>query len=42
MKSDTLKNKRSDIKFHYLIPISNLLLRDHAWSENGNHNLLRV
>ena len=35
MKSDTFKSKPSDIKFDYLIPISNLLLRDHAWSESG-------
>lgn len=32
----------ADLKFYTLIPISNLLLRDHAWSDNANSQVWEI
>lgn len=32
----------AEIKFHVLIPLSNLLLRDHAWSENDTDQVWEI
>uniref|UniRef100_A0A7M5X061 Uncharacterized protein n=2 Tax=Clytia hemisphaerica TaxID=252671 RepID=A0A7M5X061_9CNID len=41
-KLNQSQNMKSDIKFHYFVPISHLILRDHAWSENDSDQVWEI